>query len=120
MFGISGGRGDPGDLRQLTALHIFSEIIELALGPSCPILLGCSTGWDNAQYISACGGIIEKWCSRRCGRILIEVKHRAIREVAREGIAEPLPISEKRRSGRAGKVLIDLPTHPGFLQHFGE
>ena len=48
MFGIAGGCGDPGDLRQLTAFHIVRKSSNWWSAQVVPVLFGCSTGRDDA------------------------------------------------------------------------
>jgi hypothetical protein len=118
MFGITGRRADPGNLRQVAALYVASELIEQMLGPVVPCLRGCKRAGDDVDDLRARRCVVKQGRSGSGSRVLIEVKHRIVGEVAGEAIARPVP--EIRREGSPGEVLVDLPAHAGSLQHFGE
>ena len=73
---------------------------------------------DGVDDLGARAAVVEQRRARSGRRVLIEVKHRIVGVVAGEGIAGP--VSEIRREGCTGEVLVNLPAHAGRLQHFGE
>ena len=117
MFGITGRRHDPGNLRQGTVLHVAAELVEQVLGPGQPIRLGRPRAGDDVDDPGARRRVLEQRRVHRSRRVLIEVKYRIVAEVAGEGIACSVP--EIRREGRPRQILVELPAHAGRLQHFG-
>src|SRR6266702_2972235 len=118
MFGIAGRPGDPGHLRQGPVLDVLAELIEEVLLPGLPFLGGCTAGRDRFDDRSACTTVVEQRIPRSRRRVLVEIEHGVVAEVAREGVGGA--VSKIGREGCPGEVLVDLPGHASGLQHFRE
>src|SRR5215471_21525910 len=97
MLRVSRGCSDPRHLRQLSALYIFSEVVEQVFGPGEPLRFGRSAWGDDTEHVRTGGGVVEEGRAWRCRRVLIEVQHCGVGEVAGERIVETLSVAEKRR-----------------------
>src|SRR5215813_984180 len=118
VFGITGRRHDPGNLRQCAARYILSELVEQVLGPGQPSRLRRPSTRKEIYDLSSCAAVLEKRAICRSIQILVEVEQGIIGKVAGEGIAGT--VAEIRPEGLPGEVLIDLPGYAGLLEHFRE
>src|SRR5215472_1428049 len=118
VFGITGRRHDPGNLRQFAARHVAPELVEQVLRPVQPDRRGLPRGRNDIANLGARYRVLEQRGARRGREVLIRIPHRTVAEVADESIDPWVP--KIRREGRSGEVLVELPAHAGRLQHFGE
>jgi len=118
MLGVTSGRNNPGNLGEFPALHVASELIELALCPRQPIRYRGPCSRNSIDDFRPCAAVLEQWACRGGRCILVEVEQWIVGEIADEAIAQP--VSEVRREGLSGKILVDFPANPGGIQHLRE
>src|SRR5215472_13205811 len=107
MFRIASRCDDPGNLRERTSLDIVSELVEQLFRPSQPLRFSGARGRDFVYYFRAGTPVFEQGRRRGRGRVLIKVKQRIVREVARERVVRA--VSEVGRKSLAGQILVNLP-----------
>ena len=61
VFGIAGGRDDPGNLRERTVLDIVTELVKQVLGPGQPLRLRGASARDDIYDFRAGAAILEQW-----------------------------------------------------------
>ena len=96
VFAIAGWRHDPGDLRQLSALHVTSELVEQVLSSILPGVRGRRPCRDNVDDLRAGGSVLEQRRVRSGCRVLLKAQQRIVGQVAGEGIARAVPESRER------------------------